>query len=815
MSLALPNYTDPDEETLRRLMARRTVNTATLGFPGYRAPRGVYAPRPVPQPKLEPIVIEPSQPARIIQPQEQDGGWGEILGNIGGNLLSGYLANRKKSASSKRSGYNEFASPSVKRAVKSEHIKPLPWIGSKEKNQFATPGFAHGGYVGSNLIGKRIRYAEFEPEVSLAEDGTYQILMEPGEGIVNRETTIIPFSKFKAAMEQAGHTVELPESSPSSLPGYNPQPPDKLSSLGLPGFDAKAFERFSKTGPDGSGPALLPHEKTELNRAVGPGYQVDGFDSKPLEMLKGQPPVNEFASPFVASRHSSNSVPEVSPLPVDERRPDVREVQGQVTADWSNAPVPPSARRAVPRPTDAPKMQRTGDYLTDSEKYLRDLDAYEPKDNNGFWKSVALTAGRAFLQGLSSGNLIYALGSAIFGAAHGVFDRGADEKFAKQYNISQTEHKRARVIARRMELARMRGTEAEASVKVQAAADYPAQQAVKERKALWTELKNRLQANKGALSPDDSVGQEIAGKLNAVVKMQGRGGGPRLVPNSQRFSDGQYVGLEYGPDGGVVPVVYFDNGSGEMESRRLSISLAEFNLRLAREGLPPVQFSGDASPQSSAPLPAGPATPEMLGGAGGSNLPTNNTIVTPPYSVPVGQPPNPSTPQLVPTGAPAPVLPERERREQRYERRRRERRGGGGSSSGAGGLDKYEEGDLRRAKTDLVKARAFAAKARAEAKSAEGRLEDPSLYLEEAAAQEEAAREAESVVNTLEAKKGGRRSDDRPSLPSAELSTRESGLFPRVAKQYTEAEIRAEALRNNVNPDAAVEYARKNRKLKQ
>ena len=78
-------------------------------------------------------------------------------------------------------------------------------------------------------------------------------------------------------------------------------------------------------------------------------------------------------------------------------------------------------------------MRRTGDPLYDVSDYLKRLEDYKPEDGNGWWRSMLISAGLMFAEGLRRGNIAEALGAAIFGAAYGGFHKGFDEELIKSH----------------------------------------------------------------------------------------------------------------------------------------------------------------------------------------------------------------------------------------------------------------------------------------------------------------------------------------------------------------------------------------------
>ena len=774
--------------------------------------------RPISQ--LQPIVIPQHAPRALIpqQQQEEGGGWGEALGALGASLLAGHLAKQKTPSSSKAQGYNEFAGADVKAMVKPEHITPLPWLGSKEKNKFAAPGFAHGGFTGK-LIGKRIRYAEKEPEAAVAEDGSYQLLMEPGEGIVNRETVIIPLSKFKTAMEEAGRSIELPEAAPlpqsqplapsERLPQLKPAPSASpaLQQAGsgvlrennaeTDGLDAaKSVEPAT---PMDSRPSAFPGEGKQLaladviakaeehglspeeahDEALRQGYTVG--DSSPLSIFDGQQPrVNEFAdhafaesiaTPFNPARAADSEQDDLtwagleskdkSVLPVAQRQDAIFEAAGSKPASAAlagvvtqpaaqPAPLGISADASAVKPKGAPEMVRTGDLLADTNKYITELSAYKPKDNNGRWKSIALTALRSFVQGLSSGSFTQALGAMIFGIGYGTFHPQADEEFAKQHNLSEAERTQAKEIARRMNAAKVVKAETGVTGKgVAGDADS------KRRAALMREYQQLIKITGGKFDPQNARQKEIVDELNITPKDKpAKGGGMNYarVKNINAGGRDHLVYLDYDESGKIVYQIIQPDGEQPLtpDDQRVifnAISLEGVNTNRSRNGDAPLMIN---SPGASSPETQTPPVPTTTTTAPSERLPRFNA---------------PKSPVLVPVPgakAPAPAYP---RRGGGARHSRRAGGSSGSSSSNSSRTDDIQESQAARYRSDAAFNAAKAAEARA-------RGED-----DVAQAYDNAARVAQGNLDNLEKRRGAR--GGRTSAPTRSAPRRSDplGLF--------------------------------------
>jgi hypothetical protein len=508
--------------------------------------------------------------------------------------------------------------------------------------------------------------------------------------------------------------------------------------------------------------------------AVEQGYKIE---SAPLEMFDGQPRANEFAAPSAtnpspsSARHAAtpDGVPTVLPtvaagssaaggpaaqqepgngadkgsVPVEQRQDALFEAAG-IKAPAGGVepqaakpdPLGSSADASAVKPKGAPEMVRTGDLLADTNKYIAELSAYKPENHNSRWKSIALTAVRSFLQGLSSGSLTQALGAMIFGIGYGAFHPQADEEFAKQHNLSQAEHAQAKEMARRMNTAKVQEAEADAKIKTQNASGEGDGQNLspKRRSELMREYQARLKATGGKFDPKDARQVEIARILDFTPKDKPTKAGMnwQRVRNVSAGGRDHLVYLDFDENQKIVYQVIQPDGEQpltpdvqrEIQNQiQNAIQLENVNANRSRNGDVPLMINPPAA--SPAPAPSQPAPAETL--------PTFNSPSKPPVLVPVPG-----------AKAPAPI----------YQRRgggRSSRRAAGGSPSG--GLDKYEESALRKAEND-------SAQSRARAEAARARGDDG-----EAAAHDEAARVAAETASKLKAKRSGRRSSDRSPSP--------------------------------------------------
>jgi hypothetical protein len=441
-----------------------------------------------------------------------------------------------------------------------------------------------------------------------------------------------------------------------------------------------------------------------------------------------------------------------------------------------SAPTPPPDEELAAVQTDFNRAQEKR-----SEAFNRPTN-----DRNGRLRSILKMAGVALQQfnnfrpGGNWGEFArtaVGAGGIVFGTA---LHPSIDEEMAREHDLPIAERaldeagKRLDgTIDRRSKLAAARLKETQAS-------GYPDVQDAKQHAQKLREVATRLRVMGGTYTPNkDKVLDSLVEELGASPKRGGSGF------NAQRLKvvGGNLVYVEH-PD--LPPVVLYTAGMSEADHQRNAVALEQVNTYRYRQGLPPLMFTSDLSDD----LPVAP----------------------PPLGSFVGDRPAPAVPAAAPApvvGAPAspvlsPIPGAKVPPAQTYYGGRggggRHRSGGSGSGtpSGAGGLDKYEESALRKAENDSAQSRARAATARSRGDDAE------------ADAHDEAARVADETAAKLR-QKGG----ITASAPAQSAPRHPSGLIPRAGNQYTEAEIRAEAQRNNVDPDAAVAYAKRNGRIRQ
>lgn len=328
----------------------------------------------------EDLIIQPmdSRFKNYQPPQVQEPGWGDVVGAFGSQLLNSLASRKDSDEEEEKPPTNEYAAPSAIAALRNARRKNvLPWLGN-QRNEFAG-SFAHGGFVTPEMVGKRVRYAEKEPELVLTEDGRSQWLTEPGEGIVKEPAAIIPLSKVRQFYEQAG--VALPDGAPGAPSSGEP----------LPRFNAQQnLPRFNtQAGDDGvAQTALQPHERAKLDAVIGAGQQQSGERLPVLNLRKDSPvasipvtdtlppPVVGFKTPEDGYENATRptETPQMSHAPA--RLPVFRSQAGTPTASVSSPASQPDAALAVARFLDnaGEKIARADDQL---ERDRAELDPAE------------------------------------------------------------------------------------------------------------------------------------------------------------------------------------------------------------------------------------------------------------------------------------------------------------------------------------------------------------------------------------------------------------------------------------------------------
>jgi hypothetical protein len=486
-------------------------------------------------------------------------------------------------------------------------------------------------------------------------------------------------------------------------------------------------------------------------------------------------------------------------------------------ADSPAAPSSPSAPPAMSAREQATEQRRT--QLEDRFAKLLQLENTKAVDKNGRLKSGLLSALRGFLQGVArTGSLAGGIGGAATAGIYGAVHPAYDEEMKQAAEVLKERGKLGEALQIEKELAgldvmgaRAAASRAKASPDVLASASHTAK---------MRDMTARLRAMGGTYTKGkDKVLDSLVTELGVSPK---RGGTAGFNPAKVKVVGGNLVYVE-SPD--LPPVVLYSSGMSEADRQRNAIALEQVNNSRTRLGLPPLMFAADL------PEEGGQSTP------GSTRAPTSNNItVSPSQRIPpappasrarMARPPagQPASSVLAPVpGAKAPAVTGV------YGRRggngRLSRRAGNGSAGGTSKADQIGNTVSLGSIKDVENARTAAEAARQ-------RGEDGLANQYDA--------QADSVINATVRAQGSRvevfqddqgkrrirfKGDAKPPTsanpvssvggwPARLLNPNTQSQPAGGVKQYTEAEIRAEAMRNHHNPDAAVKFAKENGRLKQ
>lgn len=372
----------------------------------------------------------------------------------------------------------------------------------------------------------------------------------------------------------------------------------------------------------------------------------------------------------------------------------------------------------------------SGDPLQDAVDEGARLREAPIERKNGRVKSAIIRAlngaSQMAREGIRTGHrnpLLLAAGGAIGGAASGSIDDLQDERAERQEAIAKNEERQGFLLKSRKEMAGIKAVETMNKLREAQAESYDGTQDVKARAALMRELQNRMKVTGGKFDPADARSVELARELEITPRNKPAGINWQRVRQVTVHGRDHLVFLDFDEQGDLVfRRINAEGGvedfpADEQREIQNAIALEQANANRARNGQAPLMIN----PEITKP--------------GFSRQPAESGVA--------GQRVAPA-PVLIPTGEPAPEKPR-----SNYGRRRGAERRRSNQSSSSTGLDKYEEGSLRRAENDAAQSRARAAAARSRGDE------------DEAKAHEEAARVAEETASKLRAKKGGRRASDR------------------------------------------------------
>ena len=103
---------------------------------------------------------------------------GDVLGSIGGQIIERVFDSEDEREEKPK---EEEPPPFVSKETDPDRLKP--W--GARRGLFHQPvvaAYAHGGYAPPEMIGKKVRFAELEPEVAITEDGQVQLLDKQARG---------------------------------------------------------------------------------------------------------------------------------------------------------------------------------------------------------------------------------------------------------------------------------------------------------------------------------------------------------------------------------------------------------------------------------------------------------------------------------------------------------------------------------------------------------------------------------------------------------------------------------------------------------
>jgi hypothetical protein len=408
----------------------------------------------------------PMMPIPTLQPPPIDNGPSPLGQALGGLAGAGASFGLKKLFASKPAADPAYQINKPKLEIPSNiggmvppsHVNPLPMLGGAPGEFSALKAAPKVAPVGGGGIGGTI--SKVGKIFGFEGGGTW--------------------AELKKALQQG--PVEVGEAGPELLTkgGVIPAPETR--------------QLLRKVAPDpnytpGAFPSMQSNGSNEFAGETAPRLKMVGPRFSQQQDQTGQQGGQDAGVVPVADRRAAIETAIKNPVPI---QPNNLTYNGRGTFDQSQvqpvsgvqpvravqpvqqtpAPAAPSAAPTV-KPRHAPEFVSTGDHEKDVNDYIDKLEAYKPENHNSRWKGIAASAGRMFLQALQGGNLIQAVGSAIFGAAYGAFDKSFDEKLAKQWNLSTAEREQAQMYARRMKRAQLQSSEAEASMRTQQAADYP------------------------------------------------------------------------------------------------------------------------------------------------------------------------------------------------------------------------------------------------------------------------------------------------------------------------------------------------------
>lgn len=361
-----------------------------LAQAGYRGPKwrvdsSIYGDVPVFNTPVQSVNVPaplPVQPPMLFfaPHQEDDGGWAGALGLIGGNLLSRLLARR--SASSVDGGHTSA----------SHTDEPIiqPHYDSNGVGGEHQMGFARGGVIGNELVGRRLKFGEVEPEAVVDEAGRVQVITKPTVGTPTRPALVVPFSQLKAAAAALGQELPAPDyreiySGPrwnpsqfeqvdgatrSSLAGISTQKPSEaiqgaLQNSVRPSSGPRWPGGLDLTATTSVGQKPLPQSDSPMaagfkTSAVSPSLALSRDDTHDINQFAspdvratlekkteyGSPaglsykgprwPAADEQTPQSQVTQQSPATSDASTLPVDERRKEIFDASG-VTASQSTS----------------------------------------------------------------------------------------------------------------------------------------------------------------------------------------------------------------------------------------------------------------------------------------------------------------------------------------------------------------------------------------------------------------------------------------------------------------------------------------------
>jgi hypothetical protein len=458
----------------------------------------------VPPPAPMPVMFEQAQ-----RPQEDSGWAGELGAALGGGLLSSLL-NRHRS----RSSDGHQSAPHSDQPIVVPHeasvVQPHTASGGAAPREHIA-GFAHGGIIYDHQVGQKFKFAEREPELLMDEAGRTQLLSEPTTGAPTRAAVVIPLSKLRAAVEQAGQTMpsfdyqglyagpkppsaDAPEPQPSP-PAYNgPQPPavdlstpearlshivstpdvnaifaggaskgnsnsNAFASLANPDARSSGGFKASEGGPHLAASrddivAANSFASPDVRAAVAP---KSGYGAPSGLGYKGpRPPTDDFStasttrrlSPVDSPQQQSPTGGDVGSVPVNQRQ-DAIFSSGEESATASTSQ--PSTATAAQQPVSRQRARLEQELTT-----LYGLEGEKVKDKNGRVKSGLLNALRGFLQGFSqTRSLAGGIGGAISGGVMGAWHSDWDEQMKHVAKVSEQQDKVSQALAIEKELANL------------------------------------------------------------------------------------------------------------------------------------------------------------------------------------------------------------------------------------------------------------------------------------------------------------------------------------------------------------------------